>query len=321
MPASVVVPTLSPLLGLVGALGEARLLSWGMPRLARRVHPATATWCVGLLAVGSAVATVVTAGAVLLSVALQLTPAHDLPVDLVDVPPGVLSSVLLVVVPVLAAICAVAPTAALHVRDRVLARAAWAAVRAPGGVVVVPDDAPEAYSLPVHQGLVILHRGMLDALEPRERDVVLAHERAHLSRRHHLHVQVTHAAACVNPLLRPLARTSAQQVERWADEVAAASVADRATTARAVARAGLARHSAGQTQPARRSLGLGVVASGDTVLRVRALTAPPLPERRPLLAGCAVLALLLVALSVAQVAPVEDRYEQLRHAPVLVQER
>lgn len=303
---------------LLTPLVEALALSWLVPRLSRSTHPATVTWIASLLALGAAVATLVGVGGTLLALVLPVLPASPLPDGLGAVPPGALATLLLVAVPVLVGTCAVVPASALALRDWVGAWAAFARVPATDGVVVLRDAAPEAYAVPVRRGLVVLHTGMLDALDPKERAVVLAHERAHLTRRHHLHLQATRLSACLNPLLRPVARTSVLEVERWADEVAAASVDDRAAAARAVARAALARSAAQEPVRAvpRASLGITAAsgqAAGPAVQRVRALAEPPLPTRRPLLAGSALLAALLVALAVVQVHPVEDRFER-QHA-------
>jgi Zn-dependent protease with chaperone function len=109
------------------------------------------------------------------------------------------------------------------------------------GLVVIDDDEPEAYALPGSGGRVVVSTAMLRALPAAERRALLAHEAAHLADRHHLWVQAASVAAAANPLLRPAATAVATAVERWADEVAAAEVGDRALVARALARAGLAR--------------------------------------------------------------------------------
>lgn len=81
---------------------------------------------------------------------------------------------------------------------------------------------------------------MLAALQPAERRVLLAHERAHLAHRHALLVHAVTLAAVANPLLMPVRTTVTYLVERWADEYAAEAVDDRDTTARALARAAVA---------------------------------------------------------------------------------
>jgi beta-lactamase regulating signal transducer with metallopeptidase domain len=78
------------------------------------------------------------------------------------------------------------------------------------------------------------------ALDHDERAVLLAHERAHLSERHHWLRAVVDAAAAVNPLLRPARDTVAFLLERCADEAAADTVGSRTLAARSLARAALA---------------------------------------------------------------------------------
>ncbi|NDZ88250.1 M48 family metalloprotease, partial [Streptomyces sp. SID10115] len=73
---------------------------------------------------------------------------------------------------------------------------------------VVADEASYAYALPSRRGgRVVVTTGMLSRLAAPERRALFAHERAHLSARHHRHLLVTQLAARANPFLRPL-RTS-----------------------------------------------------------------------------------------------------------------
>ncbi|HYZ56760.1 MAG TPA: M48 family metalloprotease, partial [Streptosporangiaceae bacterium] len=87
-----------------------------------------------------------------------------------------------------------------------------------GQVVVVPDGTADAYAVPGWPGRIVVTAGMLDALEPAERDVLLEHERAHTAGHHYLFTALTYLAAAANPLLRPVAATVSYTVERWADE-------------------------------------------------------------------------------------------------------
>ena len=81
---------------------------------------------------------------------------------------------------------------------------------------------------------------MLDALDPDERRVLLAHERAHARSHHYLFTALTYLAAAANPLLRPVAAAVTYTVERWADETAARDCGDRRLAARAIGKAALA---------------------------------------------------------------------------------
>ncbi|MFE1983133.1 M56 family metallopeptidase [Streptomyces mirabilis] len=105
-------------------------------------------------------------------------------------------------------------------------------------LIVAASSTPRAFAIPGSPGRILVTAAMLSALEPAERRVLLAHERAHLAHRHSvLSTAVTLAAA--NPVLAPVRTTVAFLVERWADEEAARRVGDRRTTARALARAAL----------------------------------------------------------------------------------
>ncbi|MFC1434980.1 M48 family metalloprotease, partial [Streptacidiphilus sp. N1-3] len=111
------------------------------------------------------------------------------------------------------------------------------------GLVVLPDRAPDAYALPgglLRPGRIVVTSGMLRTLAPAELAVLLAHEQAHLTGRHHRFLLLADLTTALHPLLRPLRDGVAYAVERWADEAAAASVADRRLVARAIGRAALA---------------------------------------------------------------------------------
>jgi Zn-dependent protease with chaperone function len=189
-------------------------------------------------------------------------------------------------------------TAALICRD--LADAA-------GGLVVIHDEHPDAYALPGIRGRVVISTAMLHALSGDERRVLLAHEAAHLSRGHHIYIQLAELAAAANPLLRPVARAVSAAVEREADEIAATEVGDRRIAARALARAGLARASASVRRPALAGA-LGAT-DGNVVARARALLAPP-PRHRRILAACLTTVILVTsAVSVVTAKRTEWRFE------------
>ncbi|MFJ9823842.1 M48 family metalloprotease [Streptomyces sp. NPDC101160] len=86
---------------------------------------------------------------------------------------------------------------------------------------------------------VVVSTGMLAALGPAERRALFAHERAHLTGRHHRHLLAVELAARANPFLRPLRTAVSYTAERWADEEAAGAVGSRRTVARAIGRAAL----------------------------------------------------------------------------------
>jgi hypothetical protein len=150
------------------------------------------------------------------------------------------------------------------------------------GLALLPDDEPVAYALP--RGVVV-SRGMVRALAADQRRALLAHERAHVSLRHHRFVLIVDLASAAQPLLWPLRDAVRYTVERWADEVAATATGDRVLTARAVATAALAaRHS-------RLSVATLGISAGPVPQRVSALLTPVRPRYRFL----ALLTVVLVA--------------------------
>jgi beta-lactamase regulating signal transducer with metallopeptidase domain len=200
--------------------------------------------------------------------------------------------------------------AAQHAQDLAAAQATCRRLGpATSGLVIVPDDEPDAYTLPGLSGRVVVSTGMLRALRADERRVLLAHEDSHLRHRHHAYVQLSDLAAAANPLLRSSARAVRLSVERWADEDAAQRSGDRTLAARALARAALARpHPPTATAPI-----LGAVRSA-VAQRVAALLAPP-PQRRPL-TTLAITALIgaVVCAAVGTGKITEHRFEQAQHA-------
>ncbi|AOR30228.1 peptidase M48 [Streptomyces fodineus] len=149
-------------------------------------------------------------------------------------------------------------------------------------LIVAASEVPQAFAIPGRPGRILVTSAMLSALEPAERRVLLAHERAHLAHRHGPLVTAATLAAAADPLLGPVRTAVGFLVERWADEQAAATVGDRRTTARALARAAL---TAGRTRTA---CALHFTDRAVT-RRIAALQAGPLPELWP--AAAAVLLL------------------------------
>ncbi|MEV0090840.1 M56 family metallopeptidase [Streptomyces sp. NPDC050738] len=141
-----------------------------------------------------------------------------------------------------------------------------------GGLSVLRDGRPDAYALPGRPGRIVVTTGMLQALEPAEREALFAHERAHLSGRHHLFLAAAEFAALCHPSLRSLRPSIGYALERWADESAAAAVGDRSLAARAIGRAALAARGAPSPRPGAAL----AAAAGPVPRRVAALL-----DRRP----------------------------------------
>jgi hypothetical protein len=283
--------------------------------LADRLPPVAATW----LLAGSSLALAAASSAVLgllAMTALVRVPFVDTVANMsvqvisrddpASLPVAVLAGALLAVV-------AAAACRALWRRGVAIVDAGRQARRLPGSgqVVVTEDSAADAYTLPGWPCRIVITTGMLRALTDPERQVLLAHERAHAGGSHYLFTSAARLAAAANPLLRPVAAEVGYTVERWADERAATATGDRPLTARAIARAAMATTAA----PPERggpgtALGLVPLASGHdqepgdgkrpslrgagpVPRRVAALLGPPPRLNIALLAA----AVLLVAIS------------------------
>ncbi len=167
-----------------------------------------------------------------------------------------------------------------------------------GQVVTIMDDSIDAYAVPGLPGRIVITSGMLDALTEPECQVLLAHERTHVSGFHYLFAALARLSAAANPLLRPLSAAVSYSVERWADERAALVTGNRTLVAHTIAKAALAAADA----PARRAGSAAVLAGltgagqlsrrGSIPRRVNALLGPP-PKRSILLQAVTV-ALLAV---------------------------
>ena len=286
----------------------------GARLLAGRCEPRVATWLLTLSAVVLAAAGGISLGLLTLTGLLripELAAAGQWSLGLADRKDPVELSVA-AAAGLLFALAAVAAAHKLWERCRSLARAAMdaACLAAKDGLVIVDDPVPEAFALPGLPGRVVVSTGMLEALDNSEHDVLLAHERAHLSDRHYVFVALAQLGAAANPLLRPLATAVTYTVERWADERAAAVTGDRRRVARTVGKAALAAHrSRARSRIATAALGVlgrgsGLRTAGPVPRRVAALLAPP-PTLR------AVPALVTMAILVAATWSTVDAVQDL----------
>jgi Zn-dependent protease with chaperone function len=278
------------------------LAALGARPLAERLPPRTATWLLTLSALLLAAATGAVLGLLALAAAMRLPVLASLgkfsaqamgrvdsaPVQLGLIAAGLLAAAVLNVVRV------------TWLRTTALVEAHREADRLSGDgrlLVVVEDDRADAYAVPGRPARIVVTSGMLGSLTGAEREVLLAHERAHASGRHYLFTAAARLSAAANPLLRPLAAAVSYSVERWADEQAALVTGSRPLAARAIAKAALAT-AAAQPGGGRRAHVLAVAGERDEIRRpgsvprrVGALLGPPPPRR-----------LLLLALAIAVVA-------------------
>ncbi|MEF9908126.1 M56 family metallopeptidase [Streptomyces sp. P9-A2] len=202
-------------------------------------------------------------------------------------------------------------------QHRSLLRRAWLSAdegAGEGDLLVVPGNDVDAFALPGYRGRrgrVVVTSGMVRSLKAREREVLLAHERAHLAGRHHLLSAVVDLAAVVHPALRSLRDALVFHLERWADEAAAAVTGDRRMAAAAIARAALAGSSHGRAS----GYPLLSVTSGPVPRRVEALLGPePEGPRGARRAGAAALAVTVVAAAVAGLALAYGLHEYVEYA-------
>ncbi|CAM5253779.1 M56 family peptidase OS=Streptomyces alboniger OX=132473 GN=CP975_02115 PE=3 SV=1 [Streptomyces alboniger] len=254
------------------------LTAWPVARLAEQhLHPRTATRVLTTVAGVMAVCSTLCL-ALLMVVGTAQLPGNPLPDGWSD--PEVRAAVPYdefagrAAIPALLAVCAVCARL-LWRHARVRRRARRALEGLPGtSVAVLADEASYAYALPSRDGgRVVVSTGMLAELAAPERRALFAHERAHLTARHHRHLLVTQLAARANPFLGPLRTSVAFTTERWADESAARTVRDRRTVARAIGKAALV--SRGVPAPTL----AGLAAAGPVPRRVAALLAPAPPAR------------------------------------------
>ena len=134
---------------------------------------------------------------------------------------------------------------------------------------LLETDEPIAYAAPGKPGCVVVSRGLLSGLTARERQVVFAHERAHLDQGHDRYLLVAALSVAICPLLAPLSDRVRLQTERCADEAAVDALGgDRNLVATAIARAAVATTVFGGAVP---SFG-----GGSVVMRVGALSEPRL---------------------------------------------
>jgi len=179
------------------------------------------------------------------------------------------------------------------------ARAAQIVGRAlPGtGAVVLEDPRPAAYCA---AGTIVVTRGALDVLDDAQLAAVLAHERAHLSGRHHAVTLATRgldAAFPGVPLFARGAREVARLAEMSADDAAVRAIGGRALLVAALITIATGQVMAGGTVVPRTALGAAAYAVSARVERM--LRVPS----RSRVAGCvmalASLSLSLVLLPVA----------------------
>jgi Zn-dependent protease with chaperone function len=169
---------------------------------------------------------------------------------------------------------------------------------------IVESREPVAYAAPGDPGCVVISRGLLDILSPRERQVVLAHERAHLHWHHHRYLVAAEISLAIVPLLGSLVGQIRLATERSADESAAAALGgDRRLVARTIARAALSRS-------VHHGL-VGAFGGASIPTRINALIGPAQPT--------AVAALAIGAIGATAVTAVAAGSMQFHHLAELIE--
>jgi len=291
--------------------------------VAERLPPRTATWLLAASSVVLAGASCAVLGLLALAAAVRI-PLVDTLGDLslravnhsdqAPLPIGVLAGALLAAATTAAVRAAWLRAAALLAAHRQTRRLPpGSQLTSAGDAIVIQDDGVDAYTVPGWPSRIVVTSGMLAALSAPEREVLLAHERAHAGACHYVFAAVARLAAAANPLLSPLAEAITFSVERWADEKAAVAAGSRSLAARTIAKAALAA-TAGPAPRAAAPVLLGVLprpalsrGAGLVPRRVAALLAPP-PRRSLLLMAAA---LLLVAVSGASALEAARNLHQL----------
>lgn len=270
---------------------------------APRLHPALASWLTAVSCVVLTAGTAVSLGLFTVAGLAGLSIVADLGhlststldrADITDLPVDATAAALFIAACVAGAVAATRRVKALAQAHRLAAESA--ADSAADELVVLPDERPIAHALPGRPGRIIVSTGMLTGLTPAERRALLAHERAHLSRSHHLFVAVVDILAAANPLLRPLRKVIRYTTERWADELAARAVGSRSVVARAVGKAALATEDATSHDTVTSQI-MMAAAAGEVPRRVAALlTARP---TRRIVSAKTIFALIALALTIA----------------------
>ncbi len=286
------------------ALASAAGLSLVLRPLASRLAPRPAAVSLAAGSVAAGLVWVVGLGVLTVATLGRLQLIGDLgrwsvrALDARDpVPPAAGVTSLIALVFVVASLAGAARRMTQSLREVQRMRLATARRRC-GDLAIIDDPAPEAMALPgwggtrgpvASRGSIVVTSGMLRALNPTEREVMLAHERSHLRNGHWAYRLATRLGALLLPLSVPLIERGDLALERWADEYAAEQVGDRRLAATAVAKAALA------TTDHHRSPLVPAFSDGPTVERVEALLMPRRPSRWGLAAFAAGISIVAVA--------------------------
>lgn len=253
------------------ALISSALFGLTSPRISVRLPPAIGTWLLsvgGVLAAAGSTAALALLGFTLAGQSSMLASRGRWSLstlrqsDPVSTPIAAAALVALALLAVNACGAAIELGVALRSAYRLAAD-----LPARGELAVIQEADLVAFAVPGRPGRIVVSARLLRSLDAGERRAVLAHERAHLGHRHHLHQAAAHLVAAANPLLRRMPAAVALACERWADE-------DAARLCRRDVVVGALRRTAAVRQPplpGRLALGAAVL---DIASRIRALEMP-----------------------------------------------
>jgi len=265
----------------LAAAVAAGYLPWSeTPRVSLRVLPALAavtslTFLAVMLSIVAGLASRFGVAASLLEWCPRLTPHHQ-----VRIGEGIVALALL--------------TFAIFRIGRVVQRHCWARAGTAGRtLLVIDDEAPVAYAAPGKPGCVVVSSSLLRSLDATQRQILFAHERAHLAQRHHRFLLVGALSQAVLPPLRRLVAHVEFAAERCADEAAVIAIGgNRRAVAATIGQVALATRAFAATAP-----GFG---GSAVVQRVEALLDDPRRSSTPAaLVGAAVVTIAtFIAISV-----------------------
>ena len=166
------------------------------------------------------------------------------------------------------------------------------------GATVIDTAAPICFAVGFVRGTVLVSQGLLRSLDPRARDIVLHHERAHIERKDALMGLLVRSLSALHlpHARRWILREHAIAVEQVCDEKAADAVGDRLAVADAILTVERA------MQPwASSEFGLGALAFGESAVerRVTAMLGEPAKARSLRGIGLGIAAALAVLLTFA----------------------
>ncbi|MEY9931162.1 Zn-dependent protease with chaperone function [Catenulispora sp. GP43] len=173
------------------------------------------------------------------------------------------------------------------------------------GVLVLDHDEPGCYCLPGRPGTIVITSSALSRLSPSQLGAVLAHERAHLTGRHHFAVAFAHAIHRTAPRIRLLALVE-QETRHLVEFIADDAAVRRSGTAALVSALAVLGAGGGPGSAPGFALGIGIDRRPAASSRVTRLVHRKVGRRGLALGaiGSALLIivpLLLAALSVATV--------------------